>query len=118
MKKILWSAICVFSLLLAGCAPDMELTDSDQPHSDTLTAVFLREGLPSYSDTAIGGCRLRTAARLGVLLAVLGGVLGILLTFYLTVMGAYHSLSPAALLVFLSAWLIPQLVLGDWVTRY
>ena len=33
-------------------------------------------------------------------------------------MDAYRSLSPAALLVFLFAWLIPQLVLGDWVTRY
>ena len=96
----------------------MELTDPAQPHSDTLTAVFLREGLLPYSDAAIGGCRLRTAARLGTLLCTLGGVLGIILTFYLTFVDAYRSLSPAALLVFLFAWLIPQLVLGDWVTRY
>lgn len=96
----------------------MELTDPDQPHSDILTGVFLREGLLPYSDAAIGGCRLRTAARLGTLLSVLGGLLGMVLTFYLTFADAYHSLSPAALLVFLFAWLLPQLVLGDWVTRY
>jgi len=96
----------------------MELSDPEQEHCDTLTAVILREGLFPYTEAAVGASRLRSAARLGSLLSVLGGILGCLLTFYLTFVGAYQSLSPAALLVFLMAWLLPQLMLGDWVTRY
>lgn len=96
----------------------LELSDPEQEHDETITAVLLREGLYPYSDAAIGAFRLRTAARMGSTLSVCGGVLGVILTFYLTFVDAYHSLSPLALLVFLFAWLIPALLLGDWVTRY
>lgn len=96
----------------------LELSDPEQSHDDTITAVLLREGLYPYSDAAIGAYRLRTAARTSSSLSVVGSSLGVLLTFYLTFVDAYQSLSPLALLFFLFAWLIPTLLLGDWVTRY
>ena len=96
----------------------LELSDPEQEHDETITAVLLREGLYPYSDAAIGAFRLRTAARLSSTLSVCGGSAGVLLTFYLTFVDAFHSLSPLAFLVFLFAWLIPTLLLGDWVTRY
>lgn len=96
----------------------LELSDPDQSHSETITAVLLREGLAPYSDAAVGARRLRTAVRLGSALSVAGSVLGVVLTFYLTFVDAYRSLSPAALFFFLLAWLVPTLLLSDWVTRY
>lgn len=96
----------------------LELSDPDQSHSETITAVLLREGLGPYSDAAVGARRLRTAVRLGACLSVIGSVLGVVLTFYLTFVDAYRSLSPTALLVFLFAWLAPTLLLSDWSTRY
>lgn len=96
----------------------LELSNPEQSHNDILTAVLLREGLLPYSDAAIGAHRLRSAVRVGNLLSILGAVMGVVLTFYLTFVDAYHSLSPSALLVFLLAWLIPILFLGDWSERY
>lgn len=96
----------------------LELSDPRQAHNGTVTAVLLREGILSYSDAAIGACRLRSAARLGTALSVVSGILGLALTFYLTFLCAYHSLSPLALFLFLLAWLLPILLLGDWATRY
>ena len=66
----------------------------------------------------MGAKRLRTAVRLGALFSVLGSCVGLILTFYLTFVDAYQSLSPAALLVFLFAWLVPALLLSDWANRY
>ena len=96
----------------------LELSDPEQSHSGVITAVLLREGLGPYSDAAVGARRLRGAVRLGSALSVAGSALGVVLTFYLTFVDAYRSLSPAALLVFLLAWLVPTLFLSDWVTRY
>lgn len=96
----------------------LELSDPAQAHDPTVTAVLQREGLLSYSDAAIGACRLRSAARLGTLLSVIGGVLGVVLSFYLTFVSAYHSLSAPALFLFLLVWLFPVLLLSDWATRY
>lgn len=96
----------------------LELSDPEQEHNETITAVLLREGLLPYSDAAIGACRLRTAVRLSSALSVAGAALGVVLTFYLTFVDAYRSLSPLSLLVFLLAWLLPTLLLGDWVDRY
>ncbi len=96
----------------------LELSDPEQSHSQTLTAVLLREGLAPYSDAAVGARRLRSAVRLGSMLWILGAVVGVVLTFYLTFVDAYLSLSPTALLVFLLAWLAPTFFLADWATRY
>lgn len=96
----------------------LELSDDEQEHDSVTVAVLCREGLGPYCDAAVGAKRLRTAVRLGALFSVLGSCVGLILTFYLTFVDAYQSLSPAALLVFLFAWLVPALLLSDWANRY
>ena len=44
-----------------------ELSDPDQPHSETITAVLCREGLLPYADAVVG------AKRLAVVRPVWGG---------------------------------------------
>ena len=95
-----------------------ELSDEEQEHSETLTAVLCREGLGPYAEAVIGGKRLRLAVRLSAGLCCLGAVVGLLLTFYLTFVSAYDSLTPLNLLVFLVMWLIPVPLISGWVDRY
>lgn len=95
-----------------------ELSDPDQEHSETLAAVLCREGLSPYAEAVVGGRRLRSAVRLGAVLSCLGSVVGILLAFYLTCMGAYTSLTPLNLTLFLLAWLMPTPFIAGWVDRY
>ena len=95
-----------------------ELSDEDQLHSDILTAVLCREGIGPYSEAVVGAARLRRAVRTSAVLASLGAVVGVVLAFYLTFMGAYASLSAANLLVFLIMWLVPTPLISGMVNKY
>lgn len=95
-----------------------ELSDPDQSHSSTLTALLCREGVYPYAEAVVGARRLRSSVRKGAVLASVGSVIGALLAFYLTFVGAYASLTPFNLLVFLVAWLVPAPLIAWWVDKY
>lgn len=95
-----------------------ELSDPDQAHSATLTAVLCREGLAPFADAVLGARRLRRCTRLGSAICCVGSVLGLLLSYYLTSVAAYTSLSPLNLFIFLATWLLPVWFLTDWAVRY
>ncbi len=95
-----------------------EFSAPGQAHSGVLTAVLCREGLGPFSEAAVGSRRLRSAVRLNAILASLGSVVGVLMAFYLGSVGAFASLSPANLLIFLAAWLVPVLLISGWADRF
>ena len=66
----------------------------------------------------MGAKRLRLAVRMTTALTVLGSVIGLLLAFYLTFIGAWDSLSSAQMTLFLLAWTVPTLLISSWVERY
>ena len=96
----------------------LELSQERQEHDDIPVALLGREGLGAYSDAVVGGRRLRCAARLSLLFSLLGAAVGVFLTFYLTFIGAWDSLTPASFLVFMAAWLVPELLVAGWVNQY
>ena len=96
----------------------LELSDEGQDHDGTAVALLCREGLEPFCDAVVGAKRLRAAAMLSALFSVLGSCAGVVVTFYLTFVDAYWSLSPAAFLVFLLGWLAPTLVISDWANRF
>ena len=96
----------------------VELSDEDQAHSHILTAVLCREGIGPYSEAVVGAARLRRAVRTSAVLASLGAVVGLILAFYLTFVGAYASLSAPNLLVFLIMWLVPTPLISGMVNKY
>lgn len=96
----------------------VELSSQRQSHSELLTAVLCREGVGPFTEAAVGGKRLRLAVRISTALACLGSCVGVLLAFYLTFMAAYDSLTPFNLLVFLGMWLVPTILISNWVNRY
>jgi hypothetical protein len=96
----------------------LELSDLQQEHSGVITAVLCREGLGPYSEAVVGARRLRQATLLSAGLSAAGCTAGLLLTFYLTFVSAYYSLSPLNLTVFQFLWAVPTLLISGWVDRY
>lgn len=96
----------------------LELSKTDQEHDDIPVALLCREGLTAFSDAVVGARRLRSAVRLSLIFAVLGAVVGLALTFYLTAVGAYTSLTPMVFLIFMALWLVPELFIANWVNQY
>lgn len=94
------------------------LSAKGQPHNQTLGALIYREGLRACTDAILGGRRLRTVVRLNTILTVAASVVGALLGFYLTMMGAYYSLSPLNILFFLVMWLLPILLISSGVDQF
>jgi len=96
----------------------LELSEPDQEHDATPVALLCREGLSVYSDAVVGGRRLRTATRRSLAFALINAVLGLCITFYLTYVGAFAALTPVNFLVFMAAWLVPELLIANWVNQY
>lgn len=96
----------------------LELSKADQEHDEVPIALLCREGLTAYSDAVVGARRLRSAARLSLLFTVLSAVIGVALTFYLTAVGGYTSLTPMVFLVFMALWLVPELFIANWVNQF
>lgn len=95
-----------------------ELSDPDQLHEQTLTGVLRLEGIHSLAATVVGARRLRLVVRANSILACLSGVLGALLAGYLTAAGAFVSISPLNLLVYLLLWLLPSWLISGWTDQY
>ena len=95
-----------------------ELSDPAALHNARLTAVLCREGLAPFSEAVVGAKRLRLAVLMTTALTVLGSVIGLLLAFYLTFIGAWSSLTGAQMAIFLLAWTVPTLLISGWVERY
>ena len=95
-----------------------ELSDPEQPHGETLTALLCREGIFPFAEAVTAGKRLRWCARLGAGLCCAGSTLGLALCAYLVSVSAYGSLSPFNLLVFLLTWLAPVWFLSGWAHRF
>ena len=95
-----------------------DLSDPDQSHDLPLVCILCREGIAPLSEAVVGAKRLYRATRTGTTLAVIGSVVGALLTFYLTSQMAFTSLSVLSLLIFLLMWLIPTLLISGTVNRY
>ena len=95
-----------------------ELSDPEQPHNTTLTAVLCREGIYPFSEAVVGARRLRLAVRLNTTLACVSSVLGLLLSAYLTGVGAFASIAPVNLLIYLVLWLLPAWFITGWADQY
>ena len=95
-----------------------ELSDPEQPHNSTITAVLSREGIFPFSEAVVGTRRLRLAVRFNAILSCIGSVLGALLAAYLTGAGAFASISPVNLLIYLILWYLPAWFISGWVDQY
>lgn len=96
----------------------LELSSRDAQEGGALVALLNREGLSVYCDALVGGRRLRQAVRLGLIFALAGSSIGLCLTFYLTSIAAYGSLTVGNFLIFMAAWLVPEILIANGVNQY
>lgn len=96
----------------------LELTEPDQDHDITLCALLSRENVESYAETIVGCRRLRSTVRSSSVLCLVASFVGLALSYYLTTVQAFVSLSPTNVLLFLVLWLIPTLLISGNVNRY
>ena len=96
----------------------LALSDVMEQRGKIPNAVIYREGLMPLAEAVIGSRRLRGVVRTGTWLCYLGAVVGLLLTYYLTSVGSYGTLSPLYMLGFLALWLLPTLLLSGLAKRY
>lgn len=96
----------------------LELTEPEQDHDITLCALLSRENVESYADTIVGCRRLRSTVRSSSILCLAASFVGLALSYYLTTVQAFVSLTPTNVLLFLALWLIPTLLISGNVNRY
>ena len=85
------------------------------PAEDAVAAVLTtREGLASFAYGVTGARALRTASKIGTVIHMVGGVLGLGLMVLLLVLGALHLLTPVNMFLYQLVWIIPGLLITEW----
>ena len=84
--------------------------DVDAP----VLALTTRDGLAGVAYGVTGARALYSASRLGMIVHILGGALGLLIMLALTIVKADWLLTPANLLLFELIWMIPGLLITEW----
>lgn len=92
----------------------MELKQVQPDPEAVVLALTTREELVSAAYAVTGARTLRTAARLGVAIHLLGGVLGILIMLVLAVLGSTELLTPTNVLLYQLVWAVPGLLVTEW----
>ena len=86
-----------------------------QPAADApALALTTRDGLASVAYAITGSRALHTASRLGLIVHMTGGILGLLIMAALAVLGAVHLLTPVHILLYQLVWLIPGYIVTMW----
>ena len=84
--------------------------EADAPVLMMTTAL----GLAPYAFGVTGARTLKSASRLGALLHMIGGVIGLGLMILLVVLGALELLTPANMFLYQLVWMIPGFLITEW----
>ena len=102
----------------ALCFPerqDRAALERKAPGEDSVCAALVTaDGLASHAYAVTGARSLRSAARLGLAVHMLGGIVGIAMMLILAIIGARELLTPGNVLLYELAWLIPGLLITEW----
>ena len=77
-------------------------------------AMTTREELISSAYAVTGARALRTSTRLGVIIHLLGGILGMLIMLVLAILGNTELLTPTNILLYQLIWSVPGLLVTEW----
>ena len=83
---------------------------SDEP----VLALTTREELLSVAYAITGARSLRQATKLGVIIHMLGGCLGLVIMLALAYLGRTDLLTPANILLYQLVWAVPGLLVTEW----
>lgn len=81
---------------------------------DPTLAISTGNGLAPIAYCVTGAKALKNASRLGVIIHMIGGILGIGVMLTLTLLGALDLLTPANLFLYELVWMVPGLLITEW----
>lgn len=90
------------------------LQEKKSQPEDKALALITKEGLVSFACAVTGARSLKTAVKLGVIVHMVGGILGMLMMLVLAIIGATELLTPANLFLYELVWMIPGLLITEW----
>jgi len=100
------------------CFPEREvraeLAAREVGEETVFAALTTAEGLAPSAYAVTGARSLRSAGRIGMVVHMLGGILGLAMMLILAILGARELLTPANVLLYELAWLIPGLLITEW----
>lgn len=77
-------------------------------------ALITGEGLAPFAYAVTGARTLKSAATLGVVIHMIGGILGILMMLVLAILGQLQLLTPANMFLYELVWMVPGLLITEW----
>ncbi len=80
----------------------------------TAYALTTQEGLASVAYAVTGARAVRTASRVGLVIHLLGGIIGMLIMLALAYLGTADLLTPVNVLLYQLVWMIPGLLVTEW----
>ena len=88
---------------------------SQMPAPDApVLALTTQESLTSAAYAVTGARALRTASKLGLIVHIAAGILGLLIMAALAVLGSAELLTPFRVLMYQAIWVIPGLLISTW----
>ena len=98
--------------------PDRDTCQKLQQHpidpDEPVLALTTREELVSAAYAITGSRALRQATKLGVVIHLIGGILGLVIMFVLGYLGSTELLTPANILLYQLVWAVPGLLVTEW----
>ena len=98
--------------------PDRDTCQKLQQHpidpDEPVLALTTREELVSAAYAITGARALRQATKLGVIIHLIGGILGLVIMLVLGYLGSTELLTPSNILLYQLIWAVPGLLVTEW----
>ena len=92
----------------------LELAQKEPDETDTVVALTTKEGLAPKAFAVTGARVVQSAMKVGLIIHMVGGILGLLMMAALAWVGASEILSPANVLLYELVWMLPGLLVTEW----
>ena len=91
-----------------------ELSQKEVQEGDPALALMTKEGLAGMAYAVTGSRALRSSCITGTVIAMLGGILGMLIVAALVAVKADHLLTSYNILLYQLLWMIPSMLITEW----
>jgi len=91
-----------------------ELREKTLEPGTPAVALSTSQGIAPFAYCVTGARALGSACRLGVVIHMIGGILGIVMMLVLAILGARELLTPANMFLYQLVWMIPGLLITQW----
>lgn len=94
------------------------LGEQELPEENRALLLVTKDGLAPYAFGVTGARTLRAASRLGAVIHMVGGGLGIAIVLVLAILGALDLVTPANMFLYQLAWMIPGVLITEWTRTF